>query len=160
MKFKIILIIFFLFLITSCSTSKKVVAKTQKTTKISIADKIIWTAVSYKGTPYKYGGTNKKGMDCSGLIFTSFKQRGIEIPRVSYIMATKGKEISLKNVKRGDLLFFKTSKTSKNINHVGLVTSVENGIEFIHSSTSKGVMVSSLSNRYWNNAFVKAKKIL
>ena len=143
----------------SCSSSKKVVSSSKKN-EVTIANKIIWTAVTYKGTPYKYGGTTKNGMDCSGLIHTSFKQRGVAIPRVSYQMAEKGTTISLKKVQRGDLLFFKTSKNTNRISHVGLVTSTDNGIQFIHSTSSKGVVVSSLSEKYWDNAFVKAKRVL
>ncbi len=147
-------------LISSCSSSKKVVANTSRTATISVADKIVWTAVSYKGTPYKFGGTTKKGMDCSGLIYTSFKQRGIAIPRISYLIAEEGFAISLRKVQRGDLLFFQTSKNRNRINHLGLVTSTNNGIQFIHSTSSKGVIVSSLSERYWKNAYIKAKRIL
>lgn len=159
MKLKVILILVFTFSIISCSSSKKVVSETKKN-EPTLADKIVWTAVTYKGTPYKFGGTTKSGMDCSGLIFTSFKKRGVEIPRVSYAMATQGKKVSLANVQRGDLLFFKTSKTQNGINHVGLVTSTNGEIKFIHASSSKGVIVSSLNNRYWNDAYVKAKRVL
>ena len=73
----------------------------------------------------------------------------------------RGKKISLSKVKKGDLLFFKTNKSSRNINHVGLVTSVKKGqIRFIHATSSKGVIVSVLSQKYWKNTFVKAVKIL
>lgn len=138
---------------------KKVDRKLSKTP--TIADKIIWTAVSYKGAPYKYGGTTKKGMDCSGLIYTSFKHRNIQLPRTSGQMYTKGYQVSLNDVKRGDLLFFKTSRRKVTVNHVGLVTSVKNkNIRFIHSSNSKGVTITSLHTNYWQKAFVKAKRVL
>lgn len=146
--------------LSSCSSSKKVVKNNPKNSKISIADKIVWTAVTYKGVPYKFGGTTKKGMDCSGLIYTSFKQRGKEIPRVSHVMAQEGFIISLKEVKRGDLLFFKTAKTKNKVNHVGLVTSVNGEIKFIHATSSRGVIVSSLEEKYWKRAYVKAKRVL
>lgn len=159
------------FLITSCGSSKnvssyrkpkKTINKIPKTTKDpTIADKIVWTAVTYKGVPYKYGGMTKRGMDCSGLIHTSFKQRKVTIPRTSGEMYAKSYDISLGEVKRGDLLFFKTSKKRGKVNHVGLVTSIKNGdINFIHSTTSRGVIVSSLYTNYWKRAFVKAKRIL
>lgn len=158
---KIFLFCFFTFLI-SCGSSKKVTSThTSRNSKTTIIDKIIWTAVSYKGTPYKFGGTTQQGMDCSGLIYTSFKKRGVILPRVSYRMAEQGYKISLQKVQRGDLLFFKTSKTKNKINHVGLVTSVVNNeIKFIHSTTSKGVVVSSLFQKYWSQHFKKAKRIL
>jgi len=128
----------------------------------TIADKIVWTAVSYKGTPYKYAGITKSGMDCSGLVYTSFKSRGIELPRSSSMLYTKGYKIPLSTVKRGDLLFFKTTNKSRSkINHVALVTSVSGkDVKFIHATSSRGVIVSSILENYWNNAFIEAKRIL
>jgi probable lipoprotein NlpC len=76
-------------------------------------------------------------------------------------MAKRGKKVSLRNAKKGDLLFFETSKRRSRINHVGLIVSVKkNQIRFIHSTSSRGVITSSLSERYWENAFVKVKRIL
>ncbi len=122
---------------------------------------IIGTALTFSGTRYKFGGTTSKGMDCSGLLYVSFGEHNIDIPRASYEIAKEGEEISLKEVAEGDLLFFGTSNRKKNINHVGLVVSVDgNDIKFIHSTTSRGVIVSSLREGYWNSAFVKATRIL
>lgn len=170
---KKILVLSILFtLMTSCGSSKRRVVSHKKrniyttTTKSyntpSLADKIIWTAVSYKGTPYKYGGTTKRGMDCSGLIMISFLKRGVSLPRTSYNMSKKGYLIPLRQAKRGDLLFFKTNPRKPNrISHVGLVTSVKNGVVyFIHASTRRGVVVNSMSERYYKRAFVKAKRVL
>ena len=157
MKFKIFLLVFLSILITSCSSTKKASAKSVSYSK---ADKIVLNASSYLGTKYKYGGTTKRGMDCSGLVFTAFKSEKIQLPRVSIDMAKKGRKISLKKVQKGDLLFFKTSRKNR-INHVGIVSYVRNGIiKFIHSSTSRGVIESSLSEKYWKKAFTKATKIL
>ncbi|CAA0207198.1 C40 family peptidase [Tenacibaculum maritimum] len=156
---KIQLLFILLLTITSCSSSRSIVQVKQK--EASIADKIVWTAVSYKGVPYKYAGSNRKGMDCSGLIYTSFKSRNIDLPRTSRQMYEKGYLVRLKEVKRGDLLFFKTTNKRGKVNHVGLVTSIKNSeIRFIHSTSSKGVIVSSLKESYWKKAFVKAKKLL
>jgi probable lipoprotein NlpC len=143
----------------SCS-STRTVRKTTKRRTVKI-DKIISNAIKYKGVPYKFGGTTKRGMDCSGIVYVSYLQEKIPLPRVSRDMAKKGKKVSLKNAKKGDLLFFKTSKRRNRINHVGLIISVKkNQIRFIHSTSSRGVITSSLSERYWKNAFVKGKRIL
>ncbi|MFK7749813.1 MAG: C40 family peptidase [Kordia sp.] len=151
------------------SKSTKVVKKTTKTKKTSKTTKstsskasaIIKTAMAYKGTRYKFGGTTRKGMDCSGLTYIAFGENKVQLPRVSYQQATKGKRVKLNAVQKGDLLFFQTNKNRKRINHVGLVVSHKSGvIKFIHSSTSKGVIVSSLNERYWKNAFTEARRVL
>ncbi|SNR14844.1 C40 family peptidase [Tenacibaculum jejuense] len=127
-----------------------------------LANRIIATANTYKGTRYKYGGVTRKGMDCSGLIMTSFKQNGLSLPRTSYDMSTQGKQIPLKNVRKGDLLFFTTNpRKPRRISHVGLVTSVKNGIiYFIHASSKRGVTVNNMSQKYYKRNFAKAKRVL
>jgi cell wall-associated NlpC family hydrolase len=125
------------------------------------ADRIINTAMAYSGVRYRYGGTTKKGMDCSGLLYVSFGENDIPLPRVSYQMADEGQKINLNKVTKGDLLFFKTSKKGKKINHVGLVVAVDGrDIKFIHATSSRGVIVSSLQEGFWNYAFVKATRVL
>ena len=99
-------------------------------------------------------------MDCSGLLYTAFSEENISLPRTTGQLSTYGNWIDLKDVKEGDLLFFATKKNSRKVNHVGLVTSSRLGrVEFIHSSTSKGVIKSLLSEKYWYFAFVQARRI-
>ena len=139
------------------SSEPEIVASTKNTK----ADAIINTALTYSGVKYKYGGTSRKGMDCSGLLYVSFNNNEVNLPRVSHEMAGEGKKIRLEKVKKGDLLFFKTSRKGKRINHVGLVVSVDkNDIKFIHSTSSRGVIVSSLREGFWNYSFVKATRVL
>ncbi len=151
----------------SSSKSKAVISKNPSTKakqKQNPENKKIKSIVSYAksfgGTRYKYGGTTKKGMDCSGLVYTSFKKENIILPRTSRTMATQGKPISLKKVKVGDLLFFKTNKRKNVISHVGLVVETKGVIKFIHASTSKGVIISSLDEKYWNKAFTSVRRML
>ncbi|GAA4276842.1 C40 family peptidase [Aquimarina mytili] len=155
------------FAIASCGSSPKdrVIVSSKKTkTTSNPSNKKIKSIVSYaktfNGTRYKYGGTTKKGMDCSGLVYTSFKKENIILPRTSKTMATQGKPISLKKVGIGDLLFFKTNKRKNVISHVGLVVEVRGTIKFIHASTSRGVIISSLDEKYWNKAFALARRVL
>ncbi len=125
------------------------------------ADNIIGSALQFSGVRYKYGGTTKKGMDCSGLLYVAFGENDVQLPRASYRMAEEGKRVQLNEVTKGDLLFFKTSKRGNRINHVGMVVSVAyQEIKFIHASTSRGVIVSSLREGYWNSAFVRATRVL
>lgn len=133
----------------------------ERPTSLSPADNIINTALTFSGTRYKWGGTTKKGMDCSGLLYVSFGEHDVQLPRVSHDMAAKGKRVRVNNVEKGDLLFFKTKKRGKRINHVGMVVSVKDEeVKFIHASTSRGVIVSSLREGFWNSAFVKATRVL
>lgn len=118
-------------------------------------------ALGFEGTRYKYGGTTKTGMDCSGLVYTSFLQENIPLPRSSRHMAKEGERLSLEDVNIGDLLFFETDKNKKVINHVGLVVKIQPGhILFIHSTSSKGVVISSLAENYWFDHFVMARRVI
>ncbi|QFZ53963.1 NlpC/P60 family protein [Oceanihabitans sp. IOP_32] len=125
------------------------------------AEDIVNYAKKFEGVRYRYGGTTRKGMDCSGLINTAFKSEGISLPRTTKDLAITGDWIDLKQVKKGDLLFFATRKNSRKVNHIGIVTYSQVGrVEFIHASTSKGVIISDLSERYWYFAFVQARRVL
>ena len=121
---------------------------------------VVDSALTFTGVRYKYGGTTRKGMDCSGLLYTSFLQNDIALPRSSEMLSEEGKKIHVKKVQKGDLLFFKTQRGRGKVNHVGLVVDVKNDeVKFIHSTTSRGVIVSSLREGYWNHAFVKATRL-
>ena len=164
---QIALILITLSFLSSCKSARsaRVVTKKPKATKsikkLTLANSVVNNAISFEGVRYKYGGTTKKGMDCSGLIYTAFQKEDIRIPRVSREMAKNGQRIKLKDVGKGDLIFFKTNKSSNDINHVGLVTSKAKGdVRFIHATSSKGVITSSLSELYWKSAFVEARRVL
>jgi len=173
------ILIFSIFLFASCGSSRSRVVTTKQEQNRSErvtpeyertpaaepedkkAYKVVRTAKKFEGTRYKYGGTDKRGMDCSGLIYTSFLEEGVSLPRTSRAMSLQGERLYLKEVSVGDLLFFETNKNRKVINHVGLVVEVDdNGIYFIHSSTSRGVIISSLSESYWYNNFVMARRVI
>jgi probable lipoprotein NlpC len=122
---------------------------------------VIAKARSYTGTPYKWGGTTSKGMDCSGLLLNSFKTIDYDIPRTSAEQKKIGKRVSKDEIKKGDLVFFATSKKKRKVTHVGLVTEVQGDkIIFIHASTSKGVTESSLDNAYWKKRFRQARRVI
>lgn len=126
----------------------------------SAAEAVIATALSFSGVKYRYGGTTRNGMDCSGLLFVSFQEHDFTLPRVSHEMAQEGEKVRVGQLQKGDLLFFRTTRRGGKINHVGLVVEVEgDDVRFIHSTTSRGVIVSSLREGFWNYAFVKATRV-
>ena len=128
----------------------------------TLQDSITDYAKTFEGVKYRWGGITSAGMDCSGLVFESFRAHDIYLPRISRDIAKKGTKIELNEVKKGDLLFFITSHNKRNtINHVGLVVEViNNDILFIHSTTKSGVITTLLSETYWSRAFIEARRYL
>lgn len=118
-------------------------------------------AENYLGTPYKFGGNTSSGFDCSGFTVKVFQENNFNLPRRSSDQADSGKLIDIKTVKPGDLLFFATGGGSR-VSHVGIVHTIENDgeVKFIHASTSKGVIISSLNEKYWNKAYLHAQRVL
>ena len=119
-------------------------------------DLIVQTALSYEGTPYRYGGTSRRGMDCSGLVSTAFQAADRTLPRTSSQMVAQGEAVPRRKIQPGHLVFF-SAKGGKRIDHVGLVVAVEgDAVRFIHATTSQGVRVDQLSNPYWDRRFRRA----
>lgn len=115
--------------------------------------KIVSTADRFMGTPYKYGGMNGQGIDCSGLICEAYSSADISLPRSSWGMAKAGQQISLQQVAPGHLLFFHSYK-GKGVNHVAMVSKVSGDeIEFIHATVNNGVRKDKLSDPYWKERF-------
>ncbi len=161
MRYKILVATLFLFLLGGCGVFRKKNKGNEGSKKHtnSRVEKLLRTADSYKGTPYKYGGTTRNGIDCSGFVGACYRAIGIELPRRSADIAKTGKSIPLNKVKPGDILVFKTSGNKPS--HVGIVYKIKNGeIFFIHSSTSKGVIVSSLNENYWQKHFYQVRRVL
>jgi murein DD-endopeptidase / murein LD-carboxypeptidase len=125
-----------------------------------LIDLLINASIDNIGSPYRYGGTTKSGFDCSGLLYTTFKNHNIILPRTSSEMSKVGKDIRLSNAKKGDLIFFSTNGKGT-INHVGLIVDVKNDdVQFVHSSTQKGVIVSSTKEAYYKKAYISARRII
>ena len=127
------------------------------------AAQIVNNAMQFEGVRYRGGGTTPAGMDCSGMVYATFRIFDITLPRSSGSMAAgAGHEVKLAEVKKGDLLFFSNNRHRRGINHVGLVTEVtaEGEVKFIHSSSSHGVMVSSMNEPYNSRTFVQANRVI
>lgn len=122
---------------------------------------LINAAAENLGVGYHGGGiTPSEGFDCSGLMYSTFKKFDITLPRSSNDMAKIGRKLRGSDIKVGDLIFFKTNGKSV-INHVGMVTEINpDEIKFIHSSTQKGVIISSTKEPYYERTFAQANRIL
>lgn len=145
------------------STSTKIIPKkiTVKSYNSKTINEIVSLARSYTGVPYRYGGTDAKGMDCSGLLYCVYGQYGYKIPRISWQQSEVGKEVSVDELRAGDLVFFVTNKGGTGaINHAGMITEFKNEKEvlFIHSSSSKGIKEDNLFSKYWMSCFAKATR--
>ncbi|MCJ8007952.1 C40 family peptidase [Lederbergia wuyishanensis] len=119
------------------------------------ASSIVNQGKKYLGVRYVYGGATPKGFDCSGFTSYTFKQQGMALPRTAADQYKKGKSVSKKDLKAGDLVFFKTS--SKPVSHVGIY--IGSG-KFIHSA-GKGVAITNINDPYyWKSRYVGAKRVL
>ena len=156
--------------VSSSKRSGKTVAKSENLRKLdskfdgkvprSTSD-ILKDAEKYLGTPYKFGGNTSSGFDCSGFTVKVFEENSYNLPRRSSDQAEAGKNIDITDVKPGDLLFFATAGGSR-VSHVGIVHDIgpDGEVKFIHASTSKGVIISSLNEKYWNKAYLRAQRVL
>ncbi len=106
------------------------------------------------GTPYRFGGLNKNGVDCSGLVYRTFNEEfGQPLPRTTKSQAKAGKPVALADLRAGDLLFFRTGRSTR---HVGIY--IED-TRFLHASTSRGVIILDLRNPYWASHYWQARRI-
>lgn len=105
----------------------------------------------WQGTPHQLGGVNKQGIDCSGFTQRTFAELfNIRLPRSTVQQARSGKPIEQHALQPGDLVFF---RINRRLQHVGIY--LENK-RFLHVSSSKGVIISKLSDRYWHTRYWKA----
>jgi len=143
-------------LLISCASTKKISAREEK------AEKVVSAARKFVGTPYKYGGMTRSGMDCSGLLINAFREVDIQLPRSSSDQSKMGQEVKMNDLVPGDLVFFATGKKRKAITHVGLVTEVNsnNEVKFIHASSKVGVVEVNIYSEYYQKAYRGARRII
>lgn len=142
--------------------SKKVASTAPRPKKSPAAQQqaIVRTAQRYLGTPYQYGGTSRKGIDCSGLSCQVYREAvGINLPRTADAQAEVGKAIPRSQAGPGDLVFFREPKARK-VTHVGILISDGEEGRFIHASTSKGVREDNLNDPYWKSRLVAIRRVL
>jgi len=114
--------------------------------------RIVEEALSWRGTPYRYGGCHKgKGTDCSGMVMCVYDvAASVKLPRNSRKQADFCKKVAKGSVRPGDLVFFATGKDPAVISHVGIMI---DDMRFVHASTKKGVIVSEINTPYYQRTF-------
>lgn len=118
--------------------------------------RIVDDALSYMGTPYRYGGSTPRGFDCSGLTMYVYKRIGVSLPRSAVSQYRSGRRIAFANSRPGDLVFFAID--GRRVSHVGLY--IGEGA-FIHApSTGKGVRIDEISSPYWRARFVCIERFI
>lgn len=157
-------LILFLYTLSSCSSSKSVVDSNDyvsiidnKQNRTKSEKELIKEAKKWLGTKYVYGGHSKKGTDCSGFVMEVYlKVYDIKLPRTSKDQQAFCKRIKKSNLKIGDLVFFTTTKNKKRVSHVGIYIGDD---EFIHASSSKGVVISKLSQSYYVRNYYSSGRV-
>jgi len=122
----------------------------------AIGYSITGTALGLRGTPYRNGGADPSGFDCSGFVQYVFAQHGVFVPRKVIEQYRAGHDVSASQLEPGDLVFFTT--VAPGASHVGIALGAD---EFVHAPSSTGeVRVERLSAPYWSTRFVGARRVL
>lgn len=116
-----------------------------------VYEKLMTQYNEWRGVRYKLGGESKKGVDCSAFVQLTYRsQFGLKLPRTTSRQVLIGREVDSRRLTVGDLVFF---KINRRVNHVGIYLGER---KFLHASTSNGVMISNLDQRYWARRYWKA----
>lgn len=122
---------------------------------VDIKSKIMDQYADWKGVRYRLGGSTKRGIDCSGFVQMTFREQfGLDLPRSTLDQREIGSKIQRGKLRPGDLVLFRAGSTGR---HVGIYLGND---QFVHASTSSGVMISSLNKSYWKTRYREARRVL
>lgn len=157
---KRVLYLVFLCLLCSCAAIQRTGIGVSRS---SVPDKVIAEAKKHLGKPYKYAGNGPEEFDCSGFTCYVMRQFDIKLPRTSKDQSRFGEPVSsIKQLKRGDLVFFGGRDDTKTVGHVGIVIDVfpdNKEFTFIHAA-SRGVMIDSSKSSYYSKRYICARRVL
>jgi cell wall-associated NlpC family hydrolase len=121
----------------------------------ALGHQVVAAALDLRGVPYRNGGTDARGFDCSGLVAYVFRQYGLSVPRQTSAQFAAGRKIDKDEIRPGDLVFFST--IAPGASHVGIAVDDD---EFVHAPSSGGVVrVERLTLPYWQKRFVGARRV-
>jgi len=151
-----IILVTLAFLFVSCTSATSVTRTDNEPVSQISNDPLMDFYEMYKGSPYRIGSTGPNSFDCSGFVQKAYKEvYGINLPRTSSSQFMRGIPVRRKkNLEYGDLVFFNTS--GRGVSHVGIY--FKNG-EFIHASTSLGVVISDIDMNYYKSRFIEGRRI-
>ena len=136
-------------LLGACST-----APVREDNSAAIANRVVAVARRMVGRPYRYGGDTPRGFDCSGLVYYCYEQAGERVPRTTAAQHRDGLWESIRNIRKGDLIFFKERGISSS--HVGIY--IGHGL-FVHApTTGQTVRIDRINNPYWRRHFVSVRR--
>ncbi len=159
---KLLLLVTSCLIVAGCSSSgpkTNTVSETAQTSKTIGSSEFRESSLfsiynQWQGVPYRLGGTSKNGIDCSAFVQIAYRDAWqLPLPRTTKLQSKIGNNINYKDAKYGDLVFFKTSRST---NHVGVYLG---NSRFMHASTSKGVIISRLDNPYWASKFWQFRRV-
>lgn len=143
-------------LLSGCSSHRAPPPNGRLSDSITVIAQLNEQLTHWRGTPYRYGGLSRGGVDCSGFVYLTFRdQFAMQLPRSTIDQTDIGTRIDKSDLLPGDLVFFKTGSGENGL-HVGIY---DTDNTFIHASTSQGVIRSSLDNVYWRKVFWQARRI-
>ena len=127
----------------------------QMVKNVDIKSRIMDQYADWKGVRYRMGGDTKRGIDCSAFVQRTFREQfGLDLPRSTSEQQDAGLKVSRNKLRPGDLVLFHSGSTGR---HAGIYLGNNN---FVHASTSSGVMISSLNDSYWKNRYREARRVL
>ena len=161
--YKLVVVFFCAMLLTACSSAPYYGSKNSS---IKVAEKRVDLGDTHKikqvlnqqykdwrHVQHRMGGVSKKGIDCSGLVYQTYRAKlGFDMPRSTEYQSKVGRSIQQDQLRAGDMVFFRTGIFTR---HVGMYIDKGN---FLHVSKSKGVMMSSLEDPYWRSTYWKAQR--
>ena len=124
-------------------------------------DRVVEEAKTYLGVPYRYGGLSKSGIDCSGLIYSCYRVIDVNLPRTAKNQSKIGNQKSWGSIRPGDIVYFKFKQKGEKWYHAGMITyAAVDDIRFIHASSSRGVVESSLFDSYYRDNVKKFRRVI